>query len=181
MPTYPMTTTTTNVFTCWVGQTTTATTTTVWYAWNNIDSTATSATNYIPAYAVPQPTERELAELRAQQAETEKKLEEQRQRQKAANERAEALLLSYLDPEQLEDYRKRRAFVVRCPKSGRRYCVRGDGGISGNVHEINGKDEVIARFCAHVKDGIPMADQLLTQKFMLEHYENEFLRVANRH
>ncbi len=66
-------------------------------------------------------------------------------------------------------------------RSGRRYRISGVS-YAGNVallHHDN--DNVIeARFCGHCDPSIPLGDQLLAQKVMLEVDEPAYIALANR-
>jgi hypothetical protein len=44
-----------------------------------------------------------------------------------------------------------------------------------------GGDSAVYRLCGHCHRSLPMGDQLLAQKLMLEYDEDEFLKIANRH
>jgi hypothetical protein len=95
-----------------------------------------------------------------------------------AEERADELLMSLLSPDQLHQYRAAKAFEV-CTKAGRRY--RLTRAISGSVKLLGPDGRAMATYCAHLADHrIPIPDHLIAQKFLLEHHEEEFLRVANR-
>lgn len=94
--------------------------------------------------------------------------------------RARELLLGYLNEKQRADLAKENWFLVD-GKSGTRYRIK-RGDLVGNVEVLNADGSVRHRLCAHDRvQGTPLDDQLLTQKFYLEHYEQEFLSVANRH
>jgi hypothetical protein len=118
--------------------------------------------------------ERRLMEERAQAA------REVQQRDEAAKVRAHALLLEHLTPEQRETFKRNGWFIVQGGRSGTRYRIR-SGSMAGNVDVLQ-KERVTHRLCAHVPIGhVPLGDQLLAQKIMLELAEDDFLRKANRH
>lgn len=96
-------------------------------------------------------------------------------REESAAERARALLLSHLTTEQRETFETNGWFVVEGGRSGYRYKVRGQSYV-GNVERVDDR----AVFCAHCDSSLPLGDQLLAQKMMLECAEDEFLRIANR-
>jgi hypothetical protein len=107
-------------------------------------------------------------------------VERNEKRRKEAVRCAEDLLKSYLDSRQREDLEKNGWFLVD-GKSGARYRIRKGPSMTGNVELLNVDGSVRVRLCAHDRqNGTPVPDQLLTQKFYLEHHEEEFLRIANR-
>lgn len=97
--------------------------------------------------------------------------------EKQIYQRAEALLVQHLTPQQRADYQRNKWFIVD-GKSGRRYRVR--HGITANVDALRPNGTVEHRLCAVYPDG-PVPDHLLAQKLHLELAEQEFLRVAIRH
>jgi len=97
----------------------------------------------------------------------------------AAAARARELLIEHLTAEQRETYQRHGFFVVEGGRSKQKYRIR-SGSLIGNVDVLDG-DNVRHRLCAHAAHEIPMGDQLLIQKFLLEHDEDHFLRTANRH
>ena len=142
-----------------------------WIAWSGTDSsTIWSVWIQGTAGAYTPPSEAELAQ---QKAERERRDEER----KKADERAEALLLAHLTPDQRETLERMRHFVVQSER-GRVYRLR--RGRLANVDEMD-KDRVVAQYCIHPSiHNIPEADSLLAQKLMLEMNEEQFLRIANR-
>lgn len=105
------------------------------------------------------------------------KLEEER---KAAEAKARELLLRHLTPEQAAAMKKNNWFVVEGGKSKKKYRIHTRGGYAGNIEEICEKGQRVATLCCHSIPEIPVDDQYLTQKLMLELDEEAFLRVANR-
>lgn len=95
----------------------------------------------------------------------------------AADARAESLLLAHLDPEQRAEYESAGTFTVAAP-SGRRYRLR--KARSFNVDELDRKGSVRQRLCTVPGASVPMADQLLAQKFWLEADEKRFRKTANK-
>jgi hypothetical protein len=93
-----------------------------------------------------------------------------------ADDRALQLLLDNLDDRQCADFRAHKEFTV-LGASGQRYIVECSRSYSVNIR-IGGRRE---RLCAHLRPDVPLADHFLAQKFMLEHDEQAFLRIANRH
>lgn len=95
--------------------------------------------------------------------------------------KAHELLLHYLSEKQRADLTAHKWFLVD-GKSGDRYRIKREGGLTGNIEVLNPDGSVRHRLCGHDRlAGTPHDDQLLTQKFYLEHHEKEFLRIANRH
>lgn len=108
-----------------------------------------------------------------------------RQRLDEAQHRARELLLEHLTPEQRQTVKDHGWFVVEGKRQ--RYRIETHRGYAGNVvalgrRDLFGRDSAIQRYCAHCDPGVaPGHDQFLAQKFMLEHAEDDFLRIANRH
>ena len=102
---------------------------------------------------------------------------EQQQQRDVAQTRARELLLEHLTPDQRDTFIKKGWFIVQGGRTKTAYRIRGDTLIA-NVDVIGGRH----RLCAHARSGsVPMGDQLLAQKIMLELAEDDFLRIANRH
>jgi hypothetical protein len=98
-----------------------------------------------------------------------------------AQTRARDLLLSHLTSKQRTTFKKNRWFVVEGGRTRRRYRVRADLDLIANIEVLEG-NRVSHRLCAHADIArYPHSDHLLAQKLMLEHDEDEFLKVANRH
>ena len=94
---------------------------------------------------------------------------------------AERLLLEHLTEEQRQTYRRNGWFVVQGGKSKRQYRIRKTPSMIANVDVLE-RDQVVHRLCGHCRvDQVPLADNLLAQKVMLEIAEDDFLRIANRH
>lgn len=99
----------------------------------------------------------------------------------SAKERANQLLLEHLTPEQAETFSKNKWFIVEGGKSKQKYRIRDKGSLVANVDVLDG-DKVAHRLCAHAPiSDVPLHDNLLAQKTMLELDEEHFLRIANRH
>lgn len=126
-------------------------------------------------------TATEIAEAEARLHAARQESARVRRAAEAAIERAEGLLLQFLDPEQVDEY-KRLKHIHVCGKSGRRYRIRCDGGLAGNVDVVDELGSIRERLCAHApRDSYPMPDHILTQVLHLRHSEEEFRRIANRH
>lgn len=120
---------------------------------------------------MPQPTEAELAAMRAER-------ERQDAERAACEARAEALLLSSITPRQASQYRRLKWFTVR-GASGDQYRVR--KGRVGNVDRIDAAGRVVDRWCAHPAEFVPDCDTMLAQALMLETDDAHFRRMANMH
>jgi hypothetical protein len=120
-------------------------------------------------------TAAERQRLIDQQAQT--ALEQQRQRA-AAGDRARALLLEHLSPAQRKTFTEHGWFVVEGGRTKTRYRIR-SAGAAGNIDVLQG-ERATARLCCHAQSHIPLGDQWLAQKIMLELAEDDFLRIANR-
>lgn len=115
------------------------------------------------------------------------------ERTRLANRRAMELLLSHLTNEQRDTLERNSWFVVRGGQSGRRYRIDGRS-YAGNVHLLREQalavtppiqgvvppDTVEAAYCGHCDYTIPLGDQLLAQKIMLEADEAGYIALANR-
>ncbi len=89
----------------------------------------------------------------------------------AAEERAEQLLVRHLSPAQVADYREHGGFCVVGGKTGRRYRIR-------KGRQINVLDYERRRRLCLVMPSVPIGDQLLGQKLLLEGDEDAFLSKA---
>jgi hypothetical protein len=92
-------------------------------------------------------------------------------RRRQARLRAEALLWAWLSPAQRQQYRARRWFEVSTA-SGRRYRV-----MRGAVVR---RDPRGSGFCIEATSPVPVADEMLANKLLLETDERRFLATANR-
>jgi hypothetical protein len=85
--------------------------------------------------------------------------------------RAEALLWAWLSPAQRKQYRARRWFEVTTT-SGRRYRI-----LRGGVVRIDTRG---SGFCIEATSPVPVADEMLANKLLLETDERRFLATAHR-
>ena len=92
-------------------------------------------------------------------------------RRRKARLRAEALLWAWLSPAQRKQYRARRWFEVTTP-SGRRYRI-----LRGGVVRI---DPHGSGYCIEAASPVPVADEMLASKLLLETDERRFLATAHR-
>ncbi len=115
-------------------------------------------------------------------------IEEQRRRQeiqqaadaarKAASDKALALLLSAITPEQRADLLGKGYFFVR---SQRGNLYRIDNGSYRNVRLVDPTTKVVLRtYCIYATDDCPAGDNMLAQKLLLETMEDYFLATANK-
>jgi hypothetical protein len=136
--------------------------------------------------------ERERQSLERQEREAQRQiaLREQQAQREVAKTRANELLLQHLTPAQRETFSKHGWFIVEGGKTKTKYRIRAVDHMVANVDVyerqfslFNNPDQKIThRLCAHVPTNkVPLGDQLLAQKMMLEFSEDDFLRIANRH
>jgi hypothetical protein len=92
-------------------------------------------------------------------------------RRRQARLRAEALLWAWLSPAQRRQYRARRWFEVTTT-SGRRYRV-----LRGGVVRVEPRG---SGFCIEATSPVPVADEMLANKLLLETDERRFLATAHR-
>ena len=92
-------------------------------------------------------------------------------RRRKARLRAEALLWAWLSPAQRRQYRARRWFEVTTA-SGRRYRV-----MRGAVVR---RDPRGSGYCIEATSPVPVADEMLANKLLLETDERRFLATAHR-
>lgn len=170
----------------WTNNAVTASTNTVWETWTTVNHEVVriEASNtdmrrlhraqpLSPAQRRQQQIDREWnayqAELRAQEAKRERA---------AASARARELLFDNLTDQQRSDLKRDGFFFVPSKKAGRKYRLR--KGRAGNVDVIQ-NERILHRLCAHPQLYVPDDDTRLAQKLMIEHQEDEFLRLANVH
>ena len=92
-------------------------------------------------------------------------------RRRRARRRAEALLWAWLSPAQRDQYRARRWFEVTTA-SGRRYRI-----LRGGVVRLDPRG---SGFCIEATSPVPVADEMLANKLLLETDERRFLATAHR-
>ena len=92
-------------------------------------------------------------------------------RRRQARLRAEALLWAWLSPVQRQQYRARRWFEVTTA-SGRRYRI-----LRGGVVRLNPRG---SGYCIEATSPVPVADEMLANKLLLETDERRFLATAHR-
>jgi len=89
-----------------------------------------------------------------------------------ARARAEALLVAWLSPGQRAQYRSRGWFEVTTA-SGRRYRV-----VRGGVVRLDPRGSA---YCIEATSPVPVADEMLANKLLLETDERRFLATAHRY
>ena len=94
-----------------------------------------------------------------------------RQRQRQARLRAEALLWAWLSPAQRKQYRGRRWFEVTTASGGRYRVLR------GAVVRLHPRG---SGYCIEATSPVPVADEMLANKLLLETDERRFLATAHR-
>ena len=92
-------------------------------------------------------------------------------RRRRARLRAEALLWAWLSPAQRQQYRRRRWFEVTTT-SGRRYRI-----LRGGVVRLDPRG---SGYCIEATSPVPVADEMLANKLLLETDERRFLATAHR-
>lgn len=99
--------------------------------------------------------------------------------QAVAKARADALLNTILSAEQRSQFAHANYFEVTVGSNGatRRYRVK--YGLAGNVFLLDDKGREVAKYCLHPHTPVPVADNLIAQKLLLESDEPAFLRTAN--
>lgn len=108
-------------------------------------------------------------------AEYQKQCEKEEIKRKAAEVRAEELLIACLSPEQIKQYQQNGYFEADV--NDKKYRIK--KGRSGNVYLIEaGKPKY--KYCAHPSTWTPDQDVMLSQLLMLQTNEQKFLSTANR-
>jgi hypothetical protein len=98
-----------------------------------------------------------------------------RQSKETALAKSFILLESYLKPEQVAEFKATGVFHVQIP-DGRLF--RFTKGFGHNVHLVENGVCVI-EYCIITTEGVPLFDQILAQKILLEIVPDEFFRIAN--
>lgn len=161
--------------------TTTATTSDIWYVWANTGTaTATSTTatwtswcNSTATTTYVTPAQQTPEERAAEEA----RYQEQVALRKAAEAKAEQLLVENLSLRQREEFLKHGHFIVHGRNA--RYRVR--RGRSANIDVIDRSGKMTHRLCIHPAEPVPDPDTMLAQKLYLENDEDYLLSRANRH
>lgn len=158
----------------------TSTCATVWARWNNsyweIDNVNLGSVERAAPETAEQAAER-AREHRERQAELARQAEEQNRLAQEAEQRAQELLTEHLTEEQRREFAKEKSFTVISKDGERRYRIR--KGYSRNIERIDEHGKRLKTLCAHPAEQLPDYDHMLAQKLMLEHSEDDFLKIAN--
>jgi hypothetical protein len=92
-------------------------------------------------------------------------------RRRQARLRAEALLWAWLSPAQRRQYRARRWFEITTASGGRYRVLR------GAVVRLGPRG---SGYCIEASSPVPVADEMLANKLLLETDERRFLATAHR-
>jgi hypothetical protein len=105
-------------------------------------------------------------------------LEFRRSRSRASAKRKSiALLRSWLTPEQLDEWDRRKQFEVIGGDTGARYRIT--HGSVMNVHQLDHTGRPFARWCFRPEGKLAIGDVLRAQKIALESMERRALALAN--
>jgi hypothetical protein len=94
-----------------------------------------------------------------------------------ADKRATALLAQFLNEHQRKQFEKDRFFEVLSRCGTRRYRI--SRGLAGNVTVFDPQGRAVERLCIHTEPNLPLEDNLLAQKLLLEADEEKFRKTAN--
>ncbi len=101
-----------------------------------------------------------------------------------AKQKALEFLLTHLTKEQRETFETNKWFIVEGSKTKRKYRINYKENLVANIDllSVYNDNKRSGRLCGHCGlSKVPLGDQLLAQKLMLECDEDAFLRIANRH
>ena len=185
------------VWNIWCDATNATTTTDTWSNWCNVNATTTT-TVITPAETIwvnwvvnasgnrrivqRAPTAEEIAAAERRDAEARERGRVQAEQYRAAKERAEGFLYAHLTDAQRAQLKRDKFFVVRGGHSKKQYRIAANGDTyHGNVTELDALGREIKRYCAALDyaANAPSYDHYLAQKLMLEHCEQDFIRIAN--
>jgi hypothetical protein len=100
-----------------------------------------------------------------------------RARSRQAQERAVALLCSWLSPEQKKQWLSSGVFEVVGCDTGTRYLITYASAM--NIHQLDAAGRSVAQWCFMPKGDLAPGDVLLAQKIALETMERAVLALAN--
>ena len=177
-----MTYTTTSCYTTWTIWTTGTTSTydATWTGWCDSGTSATTNSTgtiwytWVEGTSPRRPSEEEIAESRRLERE---RLEAIRIKEAAKEEKARELLREVLTDEQDKQFDEKGYFELVSVKSGKRYRVH--RGRTRNVELLKADGTVSKRLCFHPEEYVHDYDTLVSQKLMLENYEDEVKKIAN--
>jgi hypothetical protein len=95
-----------------------------------------------------------------------------------AEEKALALLLSWLSPEQAQQYNSQRHFEVVGSDTGTRYRIL--HGHMANIDQLDATGKKVCRWCVVPTGSLAAGDCMLAQKIALEAFETKVLSISNR-
>lgn len=157
----------------------------VWYVWNtatNAASTSIAWPTWCETMMSSTSTSGVIDGTPYRESAKEREAREKRQRKEAeehkvAEEKATQLLREHLDEEQRKEHAERKRFFV-VSQSGERYevdCQKRQH----NVYRVDAAGKRLIEYCIYQKGELPLPDNALAQKLLLEHNEREFVRIAN--
>jgi hypothetical protein len=95
-----------------------------------------------------------------------------------AEEKARALLRSWLTPQQAKQWDSHKEFYVIGSHTGTRYRIR--RATAMNIDELNSRGSVVTQWCFAPQGELAVGDVMLAQKIALETMEWTALASANR-
>jgi hypothetical protein len=94
-----------------------------------------------------------------------------------AEEKARALLRSWLSPQQVNQWDSRKEFEVIGSHTGTRYRIR--RATAMNIDELDSRGRVVTQWCFAPEGELAVGDAMLAQKIALETMEGKALASAN--
>ena len=174
--TFQVTATTWLTWNCTTNSTTTSCSDNTWTTWSGTTAATNNASNTVTWHCA-EISAAEQKRIDQANIKRDEKLKEIAEQRKVAKQKAERLLKRHLTKEQEDQYEDEKTFHV-ISENGHRYEVDCQKR-SENVYKLDKRGRRIMRYCIHARSDIPLPDNALAQKLMLEHNEKEFLRVAN--
>jgi hypothetical protein len=193
---------TTNVWPIWTSTTSSLSTTPTWNRWVEITTSSTTtstATNiwgtwvgtggagagrlYVPARPVAPAlvlTPEQIESERVRREERDRLWKAQQAARKAAEDKAQELLMTHLTQAQKDAIKAKNFFIVEGGKSKEKYRIWTTKGVHGNIERLNQEGKPVANLCVQLRETVcPNGDHFLAQKLMLELAEDDILKVAN--
>jgi len=102
---------------------------------------------------------------------------EEAERQRKANDKSKDLFFEFLDESQKTEFEENGYVTV---VSQQKNLYRISEGRTFNVLGLNRALKAVAKYCLQTIGYVPIYDQMLVQKLMLENEEDRFLEKANR-
>lgn len=163
-----------DIYKTWIDDTSTATTS-GWYQlvpWN------TWVNKHQNIITKGKTLEKQRRRIAAQQEEIRRANEERKLKELEAEKVAEELLLANLTEEQKEEYQRLKQFHV-ISAEGKRFRIDAKRR-QHNVFELNEQGIEVVEHCIYARNGVPLSDNALAQKLLLETDEAEFRKIANQ-